>query len=133
MTKQKDSAAITKMVDRLLDIRGQITALNKEVEVLKADRDETEGKLIEMMDALGTDQVRNDHATASITERIVPQVEDWDRFSTFIFRNKALYMLERRPAATAYREMLEQRKGRAIPGVTSYTKRTIGLRSRSPS
>lgn len=130
---KRETTAVSALIDRLLDIRGQITALNKEVDTLKQARDEAEQQLIESMDALGTDQVRNEHATASVTERVVPQVEDWDRFTTFIMRNKALYLLERRPAATAYREMLEQRKGRPIPGVQSFTKRTIGLRSRSPS
>jgi len=40
--------------------------------------------------------------------------------------NDALFLLQRRPAAAAYRELLES--GQTIPGVEPYTQRQIGLR-----
>ena len=113
------------------DIRNEIKAVNKQVDGLKAQKEEMELKLLEMMDAVGTDQSRSSVATATITEVVVPQVTDWDAFWKFIFRNKASYLVERRAASVAFRETLEQRKGRAIPGVSSFTKRTVGIRVRA--
>lgn len=127
---KESTPAMGEIIDRLYYIREDMKALNKELDELKAERDQLTQQAIEMMDAQGTDQTRSDLATASITETVVPQVEDWDKFYNFINRNKAFYLLERRPASAAYRDLLESRKGRAIPGVSSFTKRNISLRTR---
>lgn len=130
MSKQ-GTPAVGSLINKLMDIRESMKPLNAQIARLKEEKEETELKLIEMMDALGTDQTRNDVATASISDTVVPQVEDWDRFYRWIHRNKAYYMLERRPASVAFRETLEQRKNKPIPGVQSYTRRTINLRTRN--
>jgi len=131
MANAKKTKALDTMIDGIYDIRNEIRALNKQVDELKTQKEEMELKLIDMMDAVGTDQSRSSVATATISETVVPQVTDWDAFWKFIMRNKATYLVERRPAAVAFRETLEQRKGRAIPGVSSFTKRTVGIRVRS--
>lgn len=122
--------SIGALIDDLHATREKIRGLNKEVEALNSQKANLETRLIEALDAQGVTQSRGASATASISETIIPQVKDWDRFYAFIARNKAYYMLERRPAAAAYREALELRKNRPIPGVESFTKRTISLRSR---
>ena len=128
---KKSTIALDALIDDIFDIRNEIKAMNKQVDELKASKEEKELKLLEMMDAVGTDMSRSDVATATITETVVPQVTDWDAFYKFISRNKAFYMLERRAAAVAFRETLAQRKGRAIPGVSSFTKRSVGIRVRA--
>jgi len=131
MANAKKTKALDTMIDDIFDIRNEIKALNKQVDGLKAQKEEMELKLMEMMDAVGTDQSRSSVATATITETVVPQVTDWDAFWKFIMRNKATYLVERRAAAVAFRETLEQRKGRPIPGVSSFTKRSVGIRVRA--
>lgn len=132
MAKKKgDSLALNDLIDSIFDIRNEIKAANKIVDSLKADKALMDEKLLAMMDAVGTDQSRSSTATATITETVVPQVTDWTAFWKFVFRNKASYMLERRVAAVAFRETLESRKNRPIPGVSSFTKRTVGIRVRA--
>lgn len=118
------------LIDKLFEIREQTRALNKQAEELKVQKDDYEARLLAALDAQGVTQSRGEVATATVSEAEVPQVEDWDKFYAFIARNKAFYMLERRPAAGPYREAMQLRKGRAIPGVKSFTKRTISLRTR---
>lgn len=124
------SKPVNSLISNLAKVKAEITELNKQVKKLTERRDLLESELIAAMKETGVDQLRNDVATVSLTETDLPQVEDWDRFYNFILRNKALYLLERRPASKAYREMLEMRKGRAIPGVKTFTKTGISLRKR---
>lgn len=125
MSKQLDA-----LISELFETRAAITDANKEVDALKAKRDDLETRLLAAMDAVGTDQSRNKQATATITERIMPKITDWDKFYNFIHRERAYYLLERRPAATAFRETLEQRT-RPIPGAETFTKRTVSIRTRN--
>lgn len=119
------------LVNQLADLRDQIRDKNKELKALKIKRDDLELNLIEVMDnEVGTDQLRTDTITATITERVVGQIEDYDAFIRFMTRNKAFYLLERRISTSAFRELLDSRKGKAIPGLASFTKRSIGLRTR---
>jgi len=117
-------------IDVLFQTREEIRALNKQIDELKNRKAEIEGSLMDALDAQGIDKSSGAVATASISSTVVPQVEDWDKFYRFIQRNKAMYLLERRPAAAPYRELLEQRQGRVVPGVVSFAKRTINLRKR---
>ena len=129
MTKQ--TKAVGALIDQLYTLRADIRELNNTVNTLKQQKDELELKLIEMLDALGTDQSRSDLATATITETVVPNVEDWEAFYRYVSREKAFFLLERRVSSTAYRDTLQARKGRKLPGVESFTKRTLSLRTRS--
>jgi predicted metal-binding protein len=81
------------------------------------------------LEAEGIDGARGKLASVGINESIVPTVEDWDEFYRFIHRNKGYHLLERRAAAGAYRELLEQRKGKPVPGVVPFKKRTLSLRT----
>jgi len=123
--------ALGTLIDNLNSIRERRRELDKKLKAVAEEYKAVEADLLAALDAQGIEQSRGSSATATISENVVPQVEDWEKFHRFLLRNKALYLLERRAAAAAYREMLEQRKGRAIPGVVSFTKRTINLRSRS--
>lgn len=121
--------SIGALIDDLHHNRDKIRKLEKQVSELKEVRDDLELRLIEAMEAQGIQQSRGAHATATITESVKPSVEDWDTFYAFIKRNNAFYLLERRPASAAYRELMERRT-KPVPGVTSFIKRSISLRSR---
>lgn len=118
---------VGKLITELYKVREEIREINRGIKELELDKADLEERLIAAMDIQGTELSRNTIATASITEVIVPQVEDWDRYHRFILKNKALHLLDRRPAVVAFRELLIVRKGRPIPGVTSFKKRTVRL------
>ena len=85
---------------------------------------------MERMDAEQIGSSAGKSASVSISEVVVPTVKDWDAFYTYINRNKAYHLLERRPTSIAYREELESRNGKLLPGVESFTRRTLNLRSK---
>lgn len=81
--------------------------------------------LVESLDAAGTTAARGHLASASINESVVPQVENWDVFYAFIRRHNKFELLERRPAAAAFRELAALRRDNTVPGLVPYTKRTL--------
>jgi hypothetical protein len=64
--------------------------------------------------------------TASITEVVLPQVVDWDAVYEHIKESGDFYLLQKRPAAAAFRELIDS--GETVPGMEPYTKRSISLR-----
>lgn len=119
------------LIDELYELREQLRMLNKQAKEVGEARDAIEKRLMEAMDAQGVEQSRGAQATATISETVEPQVEDWESYYRFIRRNNAFYLLQRRPAAAPYREMLAQRNGKPIPGVQSFIKRSVNLRTRN--
>lgn len=116
-----------KQIDDLFKLRDGIRALDKELKEMKAAKAEAERAIMLLMDDDEILKASGRAATASISENVVPQVEDWELFYPFIHRGKKFHLLERRPSSTAYREELELRKGKPIPGVRPFTKRTLNL------
>jgi hypothetical protein len=121
------SEAIGTLADRLYQLqqdKGRITA-----QVRELDREiaEVEEELFKEMDRQKTTVCRGQFATITLGENEVPQVEDWPRFHAFLLKHKLMGLLQRRVSVEAWREEMERRKG-GIPGVTSYTKRTLSVR-----
>ena len=118
------------LIDQLFELRERIRELDRQSQALKDEKQILEDTLLKDLDAQGVQSVSGRKATASISENIVPSIEDWDSFHAFIRRNNAFYLLQRRANAAPYRELMEQRHGKKIPGVTSVTLRTLNLRAK---
>lgn len=124
MTNQKlTTAEIVKLMVEIRDEKRTLKAREKE---LNERWRSLEMELLIRLDEQGMEKAATKDGTASITETILPQVVDWDAFNAHILENDALFLLQRRPAAAAYRELLES--GEVVPGVEPYTQRSIGLR-----
>ena len=87
--------------------------------------DALENQIIEALDGEGVTSSTGKLATASLCESVVPQVENWDLFYTFIAKHKYFHLLDRRPSVTGCRELFET-KGQ-IPGVLPFVKRKLSL------
>lgn len=59
----------------------------------------------------------------TITESVVPKVEDWDRFHEHIRETGDFFLLQRRAAVKTCRESFEM--GRVLPGVMPMTLRKL--------
>ncbi|MGH9890835.1 MAG: hypothetical protein ACREA0_02375 [bacterium] len=94
---------------------------------LKDEKSGLETVILRRMDAEQTVKAGGRGGNVSITEAVVPSVKDWDAFWAYVYRNKASHLLERRPAVLAYREELVARNDKPLPGVESYTRRTLRL------
>ncbi len=116
-------------IDALFKLREKIRQMNEAVKAEQRVFDQKEKALMERLDEEQCEGSRGRLASASINEEIVPDVEDWDEYHRYIHRNKAYHLLARRALAAPYRELLAQRKGKPVPGVKSFTKRTLSLRT----
>lgn len=114
------------LIARLVDIREEKRKIKAREKELNEEWRSLELEALIRLDDQGMDKASTKRGTISIGENILPQVVDWDAFGEHIIQNDALFLLQRRPAAAAYRELLES--GEAVPGVEPYTQRSINLR-----
>lgn len=64
-------------------------------------------------------------ARASASLELVPTVEDWEAFWDYIYQNKAAYLLQKRAAAKAVRDIWGT--GEALPGVKKFRQTKMSL------
>ena len=95
------------------DIDGQIAALDSEV--------------MEAMYQSGLEKTATKLGTVSISTSTVAQVEDWDKFLAYIYKNKYGHLLQRRVSDPAWRELQEQ--GKKVPGTTGFIKKRLNYRA----
>lgn len=107
----------------LREARRELEAKSKE---LKDQMDAIEATLLERFDKEEMTLGRGKLASASVTYQTQPNITDWEAFTEYLLKNEAVYLLQRRVAAAAYRELLEA--GEEVPGVVPFTQRSISLR-----
>lgn len=132
-TKTKTSPApatpsIGALADQMYSVREKKRVLDAQVKDLEGQYADLESQLMEAMDAQGTDKAAGVLATVSITTNTVANVEDWDSFLLYIYKNKYGHLLQRRVSDPAYRELLDA--GKKVPGVAPFNKRKLNLRVR---
>lgn len=108
----------------LYDERAELNAQAKEITRMM---EELAPVLLGQLDELGIDSAKGKCATVRVEEKILPVVEDWDEFYRYIGETESWYLLERRPTAKAYQEIVAA--GESVPGVRTYTKRDIATRA----
>ncbi len=115
-------------IDALFDLRERKRAADEVVDEIKALIEAKEFQLQAEMEQQGVARASGRKASVGISESVVPQVEDWDEFYKYIRRNGAFELLERRPAAAAFREHAQNRRDHTVPGVVPFLKRKLSLR-----
>lgn len=115
------------LVDKLHDIREKKRVAEDVVKGIEEEYRQVEAELMALADEQVTTVGKGKAGAFSIVESVLPQVEDWDAFWKFIYKNKYGHLVERRPSVTGCRELFET-KG-AIPGVNKFVKRKINLRT----
>ncbi len=116
------------VIARMVEVRDERRRISNADKELIAEWKSLEMELITRLDEQGMEKASTGAGTASISETVLPQVVDWDAFYQYMQDNDALHLLQRRPAAAAFRELNDG--GFKIPGVDPYTQRTIGLRKK---
>jgi len=115
------------LIKALFDQREAIREIDRTRKELVSKKAEIEAELMIGLDEVGLTSAKGEGVTVSISEAIVPIVNDSDAFYEFILKSKQPYLLERRPAVLAYRELISA--GEEIPGIEPYTKRTVNMRA----
>lgn len=112
-------AKLQQLHEQRAQVEQQSKALGAEIESLSAD-------IMRMMDDAKLEAAKHGSFVVEPLIRVFPKVVDWDAFYEFISVNKYWHLLERRPTATGYREMLTL--GREVPGVVKFDKRILTTR-----
>lgn len=114
-------------IDTLYALREKKRKHDEAIKELEREMSALQQELITQLQAENITSGKGKKASVSITESMVPQVEDWDAFYEFIRKKKWFHLLERRPSVSGCRELFE--KDGRIPGVLPFTKVTLNLRT----
>lgn len=115
-------------IDKLYHLREQKRLHENEIKMLNQTMAEEEENILAMLQEVGTTISSGAAATVSITEQVLPIIDDAEAFFDHIQETGDFHLLERRPSARAYREMLEA--GEDVPGLRKFVKRKLSLRTK---
>lgn len=132
-TKTPEQMTIGELSDAMFNNREELRAITKAERELKAIKEELQEALIEALDHQDTTRGAGKYAAATISEAMMVNVVDWDKFHAWLRKTNRLFFLERRPAQAVCREFInmESRGQKAPPGTDTFNKRTISLRALS--
>ena len=114
-------------IDRLGEIRAQITALNKQSDELTKERRALEADILDMLEDSGMKRASSYKFAASAIEETVPTITDWDALHAYIVEKNMPYLLQRRASVKPFQELFEA--GEDVPGVTPYTQTKLYLKT----
>lgn len=114
-------------IDRMWELREKKRSLDAQVKTVEADMELLETSMFRLLDAQDTRKAEGKHASVSVNESVVGNVEDWDALWPYITKNKFFHLVQKRLSDPALRELWG--KGKVIPGVQPFTKRTLSLKS----
>ena len=123
--KLPKAVTLGSLIDALFDareVKRDLAAKTKEAEAVFNDLQE---QVMAKLDAEESRKGEGKRASASITEVVTAQIEDFDALCKYIKRSGYFHLFQRRVSDPAYRELLES-KG-AVPGLAPFTKRNLNL------
>ena len=128
MSEEKTSppVATSDIIQQMVENREERRRIKERDTELVAQFRSLEMELLVRLDEQGVLKASTTAGTASITETILPNVVDWDAVYEHIKETGDFYLLQKRPATAAFREL--HQSDIQVPGMEPYTKRTISLR-----
>ena len=118
-------------IDKAYELREKKREAEKVVKLIEAEIEANNEILFERLDAQELKKGEGKLASVSVSNTVVANVEDWPAFWAWIAKNKHFHMVQKRASDPAVREIWES--GKTVPGVTPFTKRTLNLRSLTPT
>ena len=113
-------------IDRAFMLRERKRGLEAQIKETNSEITECMEWLIKRYDDIGTTTARGKLASATLTETLVPRIEDWGLVQEWIMENDAMYLVYRRVSSGPWKELLDS--GQVVPGITPFAKRAISLR-----
>ena len=120
-------ASIGKNVDKVFLLRKKKADLEAAIRDVEGQIAELDAEIMDAMTCAGMEKAATRHGTVSISSSTVAQVEDWDAFYAYIYKNKYGHLLQRRVSDPAWRELREQ--GKKVPGTAGFTKKRLNYRA----
>lgn len=117
---------LDELIDKLFMLREQKQGLTAQVKEVDAEINDVKATLLERFSDVGTEYARGSLASASRTEMVVPNIDDWGLVQEWVMENDALYLLHRRVSQGAWKEL--QDAGTDVPGIEPFTKIDVSIR-----
>jgi len=119
---------IGSMTDQYVTLRNKKKELADEVAKIEAQMKETEGQLIERLEAEGSTKGSGKLGTCSISHSVVFNVNDWQKVEAYVKKTGHMQIFQRRLSVEAVREIVEN-SGKPIPGTEPFATKKINVRS----
>jgi len=117
------SVTLSSLIDSLSALRSQKKYVESDLKTIEERIGGIEYDIMRAMDAEGITESKSAVGKVVVSESVYPKLEQWEQFADYVLSERALYLLEKRPAVLAYREQLTL--GRVVPGILPYTKRKV--------
>jgi hypothetical protein len=99
-----------------------------QLEELKAKQDEIKNAMKDQMLALGTNSVKTDGGTITLSQKTRYYTDDWDSFKNFVVEHDALDLFEKRIAQKNMAMFLEENPGVVPAGLSSISEVAVTVR-----
>lgn len=118
------------LIDQGAEIKDRLDEANKVVREIQKQKTENQEAIIAALEAQGITSSGGAAYTASVSEEEVFNIDDYEALSRFVVRNKATYLFQRRLSTTAVRELIEQKGGKLLPGLTKAKIKKLSFRKK---
>ena len=116
------------LIDDMFELREKKRVLEEQIKVIEQEYAVQEEALLARMESEKTSSTRGKRATASITKTVVASIIDRSALDAFVKKTGAFQLFQSRVSDPAFRELLESRKGKPVPGLESFNKTRVNLR-----
>jgi hypothetical protein len=103
-------------IDSLYALRQRRLELERKTKAMKEQEVALRERIVEMLYGLGLTSARGGVATASVTVKEVPVVEDWDAFYQHVKQTDGWDLFQNRISVTGWRARVEE--GVVVPGIS---------------
>ncbi len=123
------AVTLGRKIDALNLHRSKIRDLEKKIDILKAKYTDMATTIMDEMEKQDIYDSTGKTASVHLKNTEVANVKDWEKVYNYIHRHKAYHMMFRRIADAVWREECETARGHKIPGIESFTRRSLNLRT----
>lgn len=116
---------LDELIDKMYLLREQKRGLQAQIKEVEENIRKTKLSFLQRCNEVGTEYARGSYASATVTEQVVPHIEDWEAVADWIKENDGLYLLHRRVSLGPWRELLNS--GVDIPGIEPFTNKDVSL------
>lgn len=122
------ASSLGALVDKLYALNTARAELTQKEKDLKAQIAQLEGVILEKFSKNDLSGAAGKVAKLSVTTKVSANVEDWDLLYTYIAKEDAWDLLQRRVSSTAYAARLEE--GIEVPGTTKFSRLVISTKKK---
>lgn len=117
-------------IERISDIKEEISGYNNHISKLKAEQEDLETEVLRIMkEDLGIDRTGTDRANVMVQRKVNYNIVDRDALNDYILANNALHLLQARLVTNAVAEY--DAEGTPIPGLDKYERDVLVVRKRN--